>query len=209
MRDFRPSVTFRAHQAKPAHRELYSKTGILHHDISLANLMVRSDDHSVGILIDLDVAVRIKDGHRDVPFKPVPGGTIPFRAVELLRDEPATKLFYRYDLESFFYVLVWILTYSETGFSAKRDTLEDWHKGGWRVFSSGKRAFMSTDWLLPLGPLTEVWLAPLRRMFYEGFKAESRAITSRSIEALDQETLDGNVTYERFMNIITEGDTAR
>jgi serine/threonine protein kinase len=181
------------------------KAGILHHDVSLANLMVRSDDHSVGVLIDLDIAVRIKDGDRNLPFKPVPGGTIPFRAVELCHDGPATKLFYRYDLESFFYVLIWILTYSETGFSKKRHTLEDWHKGGWRSSSSGKRALMSTNALLPLGPLRDAWLAPLRRMFDEGFEAESRAIgTDNNFNASYQETLDGTVTYERFISIITE-----
>ena len=171
--------------------------------------MVRSDDHSIGILIDLDIAVRIKDGESDLPFKPVPGGTTPFRAVELCHEGPATKLFYRYDLESFFYVLVWILTYSETGFSTKRHTLNDWHRGVWRTFSSGKRAFMSDDWMLPLGPLRDVWLMPLRRMFDEGFDAESRAIGVPNLDPSYQETLDGAVTYERFFSIITESSAGQ
>ena len=189
----------------PAHRELYVKTGILHHDISLANLMVRSDDHATGVLIDLDIAVQITDGNRNLPFRPVPAGTIPFRAVDLLHDGPATTLFYRHDLESFFYVLVWILTYSGAGFSIKRHTLDTWHRGDWMRLNSGKRAFMSTDLLLPEGPLTGIWLIPLQKMFYEGFKAESRAMSPPNFEILDRETLGGHITYVRFIDIITRG----
>ena len=37
--------------------------------------------------------------------------------VELCRDDPATKLF-----------TIWILTYSEAGFSSKRYTLDDWQR---------------------------------------------------------------------------------
>ena len=46
--------------------------------------MVDANDHSVGVLIDLDLAVRLKDGERLLPFEPVPAGTLPFRAIDIL-----------------------------------------------------------------------------------------------------------------------------
>ena len=51
-------------------------------------------------------------------FEPVPAGTLAFRAIDILwQGEFVHELRYRYDLESFFYTLVWILTYHPQGFS--------------------------------------------------------------------------------------------
>jgi len=101
-----------------AHHQLYERAGILHHDISVNNLMVDASDQSVGVLIDLDLAVRLKDGERFIPFEPVPAGTLPFRAIDVLdQGELVNELYYRHDLESFFYTLVWILTYHIDSFS--------------------------------------------------------------------------------------------
>ena len=43
-----------------AHHDLYEKAGILHHDISINNLMVDPSDPSMGILIDLNMVAMTK-----------------------------------------------------------------------------------------------------------------------------------------------------
>lgn len=185
-----------------AHHELYEKAGILHHDISVNNLMVDAHDHSVGVLIDLDLAVQLKDGDTILHFDPVPGGTIPFRARGILnQNEPITTLYYRYDLESFFYTLLWILAFYPFDFST---TIEaDYSK--WSELPPQQLAIhkavqlfdMSLGGSLPDGPLKERWLVKLAKLFYDGY---------RHPKSKDAETLNGRVTYSNFMSILNEND---
>lgn len=99
--------------------DLWKKSGILHRDISLGNVMVTTDRTPRGIVIDLDFAV-IVDKTWGIPEKPPSSnhrtGTTPFMAIHLLvqPDCPAAKLYPkfhlpRYDIESFIWVLVWLV----------------------------------------------------------------------------------------------------
>lgn len=87
-----------------AHWSLLDKGRILHRDISPNNILMTGDgsDGLKGMLIDLDLA-KFLDG------KPSGAqhitGTIQFMAIEVLRGVDHT---YRHDLESFFYVLLWL-----------------------------------------------------------------------------------------------------
>ncbi|OBT93570.1 hypothetical protein VE01_08309 [Pseudogymnoascus verrucosus] len=93
-----------------AHRSLYQDGGILHRDIAASNIIIAppttSAESPKGMLIDLDTAWDISRG-------PTPQGsmvgTSPFMAIGALeayvQNNPRT---YRHDLESFFYVFLFI-----------------------------------------------------------------------------------------------------
>ncbi|CCC14858.1 unnamed protein product [Sordaria macrospora k-hell] len=88
-----------------AHQSLYVTGNILHRDISPNNIIITDPEtpHDFkGMLIDLDMAkVRDSDpsGARQIT------GTIQFMAIEVMENVGHT---YRHDLESFFYVLLWM-----------------------------------------------------------------------------------------------------
>lgn len=81
---------------------------ILHRDVSSNNLMItegRKDNEPYGFLIDLDLAKDLRlNGPSGASHRT---GTREFMALGLLQEVPATHN-YRHDLESFFYVLLWI-----------------------------------------------------------------------------------------------------
>ena len=112
-----------AHSLVLGYRWLYEVPKILHRDISLNNLMLRKEDGNVyAVLNDLDLAVsadvqRQSSKHRT--------GTKPFMAIDLL-DRESTVHMYRHDLESLFYVLVWITSRFHDGVEIKDPPLQDW-----------------------------------------------------------------------------------
>ncbi|CAK7270987.1 hypothetical protein SEPCBS119000_004367 [Sporothrix epigloea] len=88
-----------------AHRSLYVKGGILHRDISTSNIIITSPTKAAGfkgMLIDLDMAKVRDNGSSGADHRT---GTVQFMAIEVLRGVDHT---YRHDLESFFYVLIWL-----------------------------------------------------------------------------------------------------
>ncbi|RPB21138.1 hypothetical protein L211DRAFT_453407 [Terfezia boudieri ATCC MYA-4762] len=89
------------------HRSLYEKAGILHCDVSIYNIMrMRSTSGLKGFLIDLDYAHQLSNSQEQSLCIT---GTAPFMALELLQT-PGTPTCHtwRHDLESFFYVLIWL-----------------------------------------------------------------------------------------------------
>jgi serine/threonine protein kinase len=87
-----------------AYQSLLSNAKILHQDISENNIIITDPKMAggfTGMLIDLDLA--IVDGERTGGRHMT--GTMDFMAIDVLRGVEHT---YRYDLESFFYVLLWI-----------------------------------------------------------------------------------------------------
>lgn len=91
--------------------------------------MVVTENPSQGVLIDFDFAAQVnQDGSPMNGFLPSPG-TITFRAIDLLNDDQPTRSYYRHDLESFFYVLVWMLQ-SRTPEKPEIE-FELWFRGDW------------------------------------------------------------------------------
>jgi len=73
-------------------------------------MRIRSTSGLKGFLIDLDYAHRLKSNLSDVQEQsPCITGTAPFMALELLQG-PDTRTYHtwRHDLESFFYVVIWL-----------------------------------------------------------------------------------------------------
>lgn len=88
-----------------AHQSLYVTGRILHRDISSNNIIItdpKTADGFKGMLIDLDLAKVRDSGPSGARHQT---GTMQFMAVEVLRKADHT---YRHDLESFFYVLLWM-----------------------------------------------------------------------------------------------------
>lgn len=99
------------HDAIECHRSLYENAGILHRDISIFNIMLSDpedprDDGKTGFLIDLDLAIELASV--TASGSPHRTGTPEFMAVEELRQDQWQHHTYRHDLESFWYVFIWI-----------------------------------------------------------------------------------------------------
>ena len=101
-----------AHDLVPGYRWLYDIPKILHCDISLNNLMFHKEGRNVyAVLNDLNLAV-----NADVKstLSKHCTGTKPFMAIDLIHPDPTVHM-YRHDLESIFYVLVWITSRFHNG----------------------------------------------------------------------------------------------
>ncbi|KAH6604461.1 serine threonine- kinase sgk2 [Trichoderma cornu-damae] len=92
-------------QCVGGHKSLYD-ADILHRDISINNLLInadRSDPSQLGLLIDLDLAIKIS---REKPSGATSRtGTRAFMSIGVLLGEPHS---FMDDIESFFWVLFWI-----------------------------------------------------------------------------------------------------
>jgi hypothetical protein len=97
-----------------AHRHMYTKHRILHRDVSVNNIIITtppaSSTSTIGVLIDFDLAI-------DTTRKNSSGathrtGTFDFMARGVLQGDEHTPL---HDLESFFYVLLWLCIYYGKG----------------------------------------------------------------------------------------------
>lgn len=119
------------HDAIEGHRSLY-QAGILHRDISIFNIMLalgtRSDSKR-GFLIDLDMAIEI--ANLEPSTAPHRTGTREFMAIEVLHGHQITHT-YRHDLESFFYVFVWICVYGHWWHNNIETPIRAWARGGMR-----------------------------------------------------------------------------
>jgi hypothetical protein len=75
------------------------------------------------MLIDLDLAKELDSGLSGVRHRT---GTMEFMAIEVLKDKAHT---YRHDLESFFYVFLWMIIRERDKTLPKTSHLRDWYKG--------------------------------------------------------------------------------
>ena len=176
--------------------------------------MVDLSDPSQGVLIDLDFAARVA-GHGnplDGEIFP-PAGTVNFRASDLLTPDKPLKAYYRHDLESFFYTLLWIQMHYVDG----KELEQPWTKsydfgfdGTWDGTMGRKEGFLlggcrPTVHRLPPTSLRDQWLVPMRRLFGEGIRAGIKASVSHQQgedARLDQDTFGGRITYDTFAEIL-------
>ncbi len=125
--------------------KIYEK-GYIHRDISISNVLLDpTGDESRGLLIDYDYAIhRNRAGHTAAGRRTVSPcctvhyrfsthcwplkGTLPFMAIEVLEGESTTVHSYYHDLESLFYVLIWVCTMYSGPRGALRDKTFDYKK---------------------------------------------------------------------------------
>ncbi|KAL0631072.1 hypothetical protein Q9L58_010069 [Maublancomyces gigas] len=144
------------HDALQGHRSLLA-AGILHRDISIFNIMLslhpptRSDGKR-GFLIDLDMA--IETACLTPSTAPHRTGTREFMAIEVLNGDALTHT-YRHDIESFFYVFVWICVYGHWWHNNRETPLRHWARGSMR--SSGMCKLLNMRRGQPGGWQTVEW----------------------------------------------------
>ncbi|MCJ1360430.1 MAG: hypothetical protein MMC33_010435 [Icmadophila ericetorum] len=133
-----------------AHRSLYLTGKILHRDISENNIIITDPEKAngfTGMLIDMDLAKEVGSARSGARHQT---GTMQFMAIEVLRKVAHT---YRHDLESFFYVLLWICARRtwERGFECRvsynheSSVLNDWYKGSFDQIAQAKQGYMYVD----------------------------------------------------------------
>ncbi|GJJ09882.1 hypothetical protein Clacol_004106 [Clathrus columnatus] len=129
------------------HHALWEK-GIEHCDISVSNLMYRIKDKvPKGVLNDFDLSRLSIGGKREGTRANDRTGTIPFIAIDLL-SPPAEKgkvrHLYRHDLESFAWVLFWVVSHYDEGKEILSQSVPfaDWHISASRT-RRDKIAFLS------------------------------------------------------------------
>ncbi|KAI3317111.1 serine/threonine-protein kinase Sgk2 [Xylariaceae sp. AK1471] len=132
-----------------AHQSLYITGNILHRDISSNNIIITEPemaDGFKGMLIDLDLAKVRDSGPSGARHQT---GTMQFMAVEVLRTVDHT---YRHDLESFFYVLLWMCARQSwsNGFAGeewppKESLLRRWEIGSFKYIAAAKEGDMTVN----------------------------------------------------------------
>jgi hypothetical protein len=129
-----------------AHRSLYNEGKILHRDISVNNFIItdaEGEGDPRGMLIDLDAATELDSGSSGGHNN----GTLEFMAIEVLEGGADT---YRHDLESFFYVFLWVIICHSRKveryyFLPKSSRLKRWYEGSFDDLAENKVVHMAID----------------------------------------------------------------
>lgn len=133
------------------HYVIYKKTGILHRDLSVNNVMfIRRNGRVFGVLNDWDLAAPEVRSSPPTSFHRT--GTAAYMALNLLRS-PDGSVPHRYyhDLESFAWILVWcalVLCFNgkEVIFDKRPATIKTWTgETDWKLILSAKRTFLIED----------------------------------------------------------------
>ncbi|MCJ1242411.1 hypothetical protein MMC14_010419 [Varicellaria rhodocarpa] len=136
--------------ANKAHKSLYLEGTILHRDISENNIIITNPKQAngfTGMLIDIELGKVV--GSRRTGARQQTG-TMEFMAIGVLQKVDHT---YRHDLESFFYVLLWICARRawEREFRCrlvdrpKESRLKMWYTGSYDTIAEVKRGYMHAD----------------------------------------------------------------
>ena len=133
-----------------AHRSLLCDGGILHRDISENNIIITDPEQTdgfEGMLIDLDLAKLLPSKRSGAWHKT---GTMEFMAIQVLQGADHT---YRHDLESFFYVLLWMCTrrawdkksLCDPLYQPRESRLKKWYIGSHDDIAESKEHHMSVN----------------------------------------------------------------
>ena len=167
-----------------------------------------------GVLIDWDLTidVKAKAGVGYVASASHRTGTGPFMAIELLQTTKGSPHFYRHDLESFFYLLIWctcgFLLHGEE--VRERMVMEEWTVEIWDRIRKDKNDLFDPESLAldsleqattsPFKPLWDHWIRPLAKMI--SYARIDAIIDSRTGVACNAEALGGRMTYRIFMQTL-------
>lgn len=151
-------------------------------------------------LIDVDLGKSVSK--LASPSSNQPTGTLPFMTTDLLVKDPPPHL-YRHDLESFYYVLVWMCVPNHCGWDTVYSIT---------AMREKKSGFFTVGTLDPIDELSLharfeslrfAWIHELYILFLRGRAAVNLFLGD---ENADKETLGGHVTYAKFMEVLGESD---
>ena len=170
--------------------------------------MYRKKDGKVfGVLNDYDLA--IFKSNNALSSKTCTG-TKPFMAIDLLGN-PTDVHRYRHDLESLFYVIVYVTSRYHEGQEIDDPPLQDWEELGEVALKATKALFITGALPLPT-PFFEnfdIWTNPMRESLLQGRASHTRHLgelrraerVPGSIPAFDLETMGGHVSFKVFEDI--------
>ena len=128
------------------HQSLYEAARILHRDVSQNNVIItnaKNDTDPKGMLIDLDLAKELNCGPSGARHRT---GTMQFMAIDVLEGHTHT---YGHDLESFFYVFLWIIIRHDPKGGerdlSKESRLRAWYTGSYEQIADAKMRHMLKD----------------------------------------------------------------
>ncbi|EUC54246.1 hypothetical protein RSOL_034130 [Rhizoctonia solani AG-3 Rhs1AP] len=170
--------------------------GLGHQDISLANLMARFKDGCYyGVLNDWDLART----DADYPRKDLTG-TMPFVALRLLTVHvgsinPGVKRLYYHELESFFWIMIWVfLAYQDKKLQLTRNA-DRWQTGDPMRSLEVRNVFLAFQGLYRPN---EEW-----KSYWEMSIAATRWVFSRCWDLNQEETVEGNLkSLQSFLEIV-------
>ncbi|KAH7090975.1 hypothetical protein BKA62DRAFT_776392 [Auriculariales sp. MPI-PUGE-AT-0066] len=176
------------------YRWLYQKAKIQHRDISMGNVMYRNHGTRVyGVLNDFDHALDISNDPQG-PSSNQRTGTLPYMAIGV-HELAAGPHYYRYDLESLYYVMI-------TFVSPKDHFVDQIHRTTSEDLAYVKRGHFISKSVKPIDELAifESWCHRLRLMFANGYFREAQS--ELHPDTFDAKTLDQQVTFDTFENIV-------
>ncbi|KAF8974396.1 hypothetical protein BDZ97DRAFT_1751205 [Flammula alnicola] len=201
------------------HFHAYETGRVLHRDISESNLMIWregpgvSETTSIGILNDFDMASELASDDDNVVIDKTHNltGTLPFMAFGLLdKASPPSRHFYRYDLESFYHILVWAAIHYELSKGRRRQTPQElrfWndrsHAYNEKISGLHHLRQIAALRLPEFEGIWQDWVIPLNRMFSKAILEESVALDKRD-PTYDYSTCAGKITFQKFMEAIKE-----
>ena len=192
------------------YRWLYEECHVAHRDISHSNLMFSRHGSLVkGVLNDFDLA---SVGAANSPLMPSHGtGTRLFMAIELLAPPDPMKgmppRFYRHDLESLTYVLLWHASRYDDGVPIAPSPYQRWGDPSIDsdILEAYKIRFIHSEEPQLTGQFEGMreWIQKLQALFRNGFLARRQARGKDDLNFSD-ETLGGVVTFDAFESICSE-----
>ncbi|KAJ7168693.1 hypothetical protein C8R46DRAFT_1191447 [Mycena filopes] len=193
------------------YRRLYETIGRLHRDIAAANMRFYRDGQGqvCGVLRDFDCGVPLDQSmakHRT--------NTIVYMAMDfLVPDVQPPSHLYRHDLESFVYVLAFLIVNTKLGGGKLLKTWANLAVHGFKLHNAKHMAITMgfPDPYIEFEGLYVVWLTPLADLFNDGLRLEreyrrARRLAERRNIAppppFESDTLGGAVTFEKFAAIL-------
>ncbi|KAJ7196005.1 hypothetical protein C8J57DRAFT_1107045, partial [Mycena rebaudengoi] len=191
-----------------SYRWLYENSHIMHRDISLNNLMYLKINGKVcGALNDFDLSDLLNQSPRSTSKHRT--GTAPYMSVDLLVTGPPPPHLYRFDLESLFYVIVYIVYQYHEGKKIDNPPLGAWDHLPTPILRTEKVIFLATNMLVrPTSNFRSLrkLILLLHMMFREGYHARTTANALEDLglnsTTVDNDTLGGHVTFDKFEEIL-------
>ncbi|KAF5313661.1 hypothetical protein D9611_010168 [Ephemerocybe angulata] len=208
------------------HHEAWKRGSVLHGDLSDSNIMIsqRGGDPK-GLLNDWDmasfveaIADKISSAHNHNRT-----GTLPFMALDIIYPTTRTvhpkEHWYRHDLESFFYILVWASIHynlqEKTRDKEVHPSLVPWTSGDAETHALAKnsflrpgddRAMLAFDDIKPgFEEVLEDWIEPLLELIKASRESYGLALQSKTpSDRFDYSTCGGVLTFETFMDAIKQ-----
>ncbi|KAJ7493595.1 hypothetical protein FB451DRAFT_1020824 [Mycena latifolia] len=177
---------------------LQEEAQVVHGDISLGSLKYYlRDGQIIGVLTDFDFS-------SSQPTR-LPRTGLPFRTIDPLVPNPLPHL-YRHDLESLFYIVLWIVATYHDGQRVANPPLRAWKYLGVADLQKEKRSFLMS---VPPPPTANFkplqrWIASLFIAFRRGYIARLDPKVLRSGAPFDDKTLGGNFSFDKFAEILNQ-----